>query len=155
MQNMLKRGRRRKTRTSELYDIAANSVTEIICCDLPETHSVSVRTSSGSCYIGIDPFEIETEAEERVHLAHEIGHCETGSFYNAYSDLDVRGKHERRADCWAAARLVPASDLICALKCGVTELWALAEIFNITEDFMKKVIDIYSAKGILPPRPVS
>ena len=108
-------------------------------------------TSSGSCYIGIDPFEIETEAEERVHLAHEIGHCETGSFYNAYSDFDIHEKHELRADCWAASRLVPAQELICALKCGVVELWALAELFDVTEDFMQKAINIYCSKGILQP----
>ena len=89
LQNSLKQGRRKKTRTSELYEIAEKNGTEIICCELPETASVSVRSASGRCYIGIDPFEIETTAEERVHIAHEIGHCETFSFYNAYSPLGI------------------------------------------------------------------
>ena len=142
-QNSLKQGRRKETKTSELYEIAEENGTEIICCDLPQTRSASVRTSSGRCYIGIDPFEIETTAEERVHLAHEIGHCETLAFYNAYSPLEIREKHELRADRWAVSRLVPMRELTDALKHGISEIWALAEHFEVTEDFMRKVLKIY------------
>ena len=149
MQNTLKQGRRKKTRTSELYEIAEQNGTEIICCDLPETASVSVRTTSGRCYIGIDPFEIETTAEERVHLAHEIGHCETLAFYNAYSPLEIRGKHEKRADRWAALKLVPVRELTDALMRGIKEIWDLAEYFDVTEEFIMKAIEIYRLNGAL------
>ncbi len=149
MQNTLKQGRRKKTRTSELYEIAEKNGTEIICCDLPETSSVSVRTPSGRCYIGIDPFEIETTAEERVHIAHEIGHCETLAFYNAYSPLEVRGKQEKKADRWAALKLVPVRELTDALKNGIKEIWDLAEHFDVTEEFMLKAIEIYRLNGAL------
>lgn len=104
---------------------------------------------TGACYIGMDPFQIETTAQERVHLAHELGHCETGSFYNAYADLDIRGKQEKRADCWAVARLVPADELEYAVNCGMVEIWELAEYFNVTEDFVRKAAEIYSIKNIL------
>ena len=40
--------------------------------------------------------------EDVVAIFHEIGHCETGSFYNPYSPFEVRKKHENRADEWAA-----------------------------------------------------
>ena len=149
MQNTLKQGRRKKTRTSELYEIAEQNGTEIICCDLPETASVSVRTTSGRCYIGIDPFEIETTAQERVHLAHEIGHCETLAFYNAYSPLEIRGKHEKRADRWAALKLVPVRELTDALMRGIKEIWDLAEYFDVTEEFILKAIEIYRLNGAL------
>ena len=149
MQNTLKQGRRKKTRTSELYEIAEKNGTEIICCDLPETASVSVITPSGNCYIGIDPFEIETTAEERVHIAHEIGHCETLAFYNAYSPLEVRGKQEKKADRWAAAVLVPVRELTDAIMHGIKEIWDLAEHFDVTEEFMLKAIEIYRLNGAL------
>ncbi len=149
MQNISKQGRRKKTRTSELYEIAEKNGTEIICCDLPETASVSVRSASGRCYIGIDPFEIETTAEERVHIAHEIGHCETLAFYNAYSPLEVRGKQERKADRWAASKLVPVKELTYALMHGVKEIWDLAEHFDVTEEFMLKAIEIHRLNGAL------
>ncbi len=148
MQNLSKQGRRKKTRTSELYEIAEKNGTEIICCELPETASVSVRSASGRCYIGIDPFEIETTAEERVHIAHEIGHCETFSFYNAYSPLEIRGKQERKADRWAVAKLVPVKELTEALMHGIKEIWDLAEHFDVTEEFMIKALEIHKINGM-------
>lgn len=147
-QNSLKQGRRKETRTSELYEIAERNGTEIICCDLPKTRSASVRTAAGRCCIGIDPFEIETTAEERVHLAHEIGHCETFAFYNAYSPLEIRSKQELKADRWAVSTLVPVRELTEALKHGINEIWDLAEYFDVTEEFIKKAIRIYRLKGI-------
>ncbi|MBQ3045617.1 MAG: ImmA/IrrE family metallo-endopeptidase [Clostridia bacterium] len=149
MQNTFRQGRRQKTRTTELYNIASHSGTEILCCDLPHTVSVSAVSATGVCYIGMDPFRIETTAQERVHLAHELGHCETGSFYNVYSPLDVREKQERRADCWAVSRLVPAEEFMDALSCGMVEVWELAEHFDVTEDFIRKAVEIYKIKNVL------
>ncbi len=104
---------------------------------------------SGNCYIGIDPFQIETEAEERVHLAHEIGHCEKGAFYNPYSDLDIRAKHELKADRWAIKRLVPLDDFQNALSNGIIEKWELAERFDVTEGFIERAVEYYRIKGYL------
>ena len=97
----------------------------------------------------MDPFRIETTAQERVHLAHELGHCETGSFYNVYSSLDVREKQEKRADLWAVSRLVPADEFINVLTSGLVEIWELAEYFNVTEEFIHKAIEIYKVKNVL------
>ena len=111
---------------------------------MPQTHSVSAMSCTGVCYIGMDPFQIETSAQERVHLAHELGHCKTGSFYNVYSSLDIREKQEKKADRWAVMQLIPATELKKALLSGVTEVWELAEYFDVTEDFIRKAIEIYN-----------
>lgn len=148
MPDSLKQGRRKETRTSELYEIAEKSGTEIICCDLPKVRSASVRTQSGRCFIGIDPFGIETTSEERVHLAHEIGHCELLAFYNAYSPLEIRERHEARANRWAASKLVPVGELTEALEHGINEIWSLAEYFGVTEDFMRKALEIHRTHGV-------
>jgi Zn-dependent peptidase ImmA (M78 family) len=97
----------------------------------------------------MDPLQIETAAQERVHLAHELGHCETGSFYNLYSSLDIREKQEKRADLWAVRRLVPADEFRFALSRGIVEIWELAEYFDVTEDFIRRTLDIYCSKNIL------
>lgn len=97
----------------------------------------------------MDPFRIETTAQERVHLAHELGHCETGSFYNVYSTLDIREKQEEKADRWAVSRLVPAEEFVKALNTGMVEVWELAEYFEVTEDFIRKAAEIYKIKNIL------
>lgn len=84
-----------------------------------------------------------------MHLAHEIGHCETLAFYNAYSPLEIRERHESRANRWAVSKLVPVRELTEALKNGINEIWDLAEFFNVTEDFMRKAIEIHRARGAI------
>ncbi len=140
---LLSKGRLKRIKTTELYRFAEKKGIEVYCAELPLTVSASVMSMSGNCYIGIDPFQIETEAEERVHLAHEIGHCERGAFYNPYSELDIRARHELRADRWAIKNLVPFADFTEALTNGITELWELAEYFTVTEEFIIKAVEYY------------
>ncbi len=93
--------------------------------------------------IAMDVDKMKNSQEEKVFLAHELGHIETGSFYNVHSGLDVRGKHERRADKQAIKMLVPKDELDNAVNSGFTELWELADYFDVSEDFMKKAICWY------------
>ncbi|MCI7650223.1 MAG: hypothetical protein SO436_09695 [Oscillospiraceae bacterium] len=55
-------------------------------------------------------------------MAHELGHCITGSFYNVYAVCDLRAKHERRADKWAIKKLVPRDKLKNAINSGFSEV---------------------------------
>lgn len=126
--------------TDKLYNTAERDGVKIDLFKLPLNRSVSVN-SGNRCYIALDPKL--TSAQERVCLAHELGHCETMSFYNIYSPLDVRGKHERRADRWAIKKLVPLSAYKKALRSGYTELNSLAEKFDVTPEFMQKVVEYY------------
>ena len=80
----------------------------------------------------------------KVHLAHEIGHCVCGAFYNPYSSFDIRQKHEHRADKWAIKKLIPVDELDEAVAAGHTELWDLADYFGVTEEFMKKAVCWYT-----------
>jgi Zn-dependent peptidase ImmA (M78 family) len=109
--------------------------------DVPMSEVISSSFPQG--WIAIDKRKIETEREEKVHLAHEIGHIESGSFYNADSLYDIKKKHENHADKRAIRMLVPYSSFIKAVRSGIREAWSLAEHFDVTESFMKKVIDLY------------
>ena len=124
-----------------LYDIALCDDIEVYSFDLKQCESLSVCYDN-QCFIGIDPFKIQNESDEKVKLAHELGHCETGSFYNMYAKLDIREKHEHTADKWAIKKLVPEDELKEACK-YCTNRWELAEYFGVTEDFMQKVMDYY------------
>ena len=112
--------------------------------DLQTSMSVSI---DGDCFIGINPMRLNTDIEEKINLAHELGHCMTGSFYNRYSKLDIRAKHERRADKWAIKKLVPRDELRKAVKSGRESRYELAEHFNVTEDFMQKALDYYGSEN--------
>ena len=128
---------------TELYDLA--DADNIIIDEFPmqTRKAFSVMDLDGDCYIAIDPFQLESAQEERIVLAHEIGHCETGSFYNRYATCDIRKKHENRADKWAIKHLVPQDELYEAVSAGFVETWELAEIFDVPPEFMARAIHWY------------
>ena len=128
---------------SALYEIANEQNIEVLEYSMPVNESMSVMDDSGLCFIGIDPNTRDGNIQERVHLAHELGHCVTGSFYNRYSNFDCRQRHENRADKWAIRKLITAEDLDQAVAEGYTEVWELAELFGVTEQFMRKAICLY------------
>lgn len=127
----------------ELYATASQQNIPIYSCPMPQCGSMSLQLRDGSCAIGMDERVTDGGTQERVHLSHELGHCLTGSFYNIYSNADLRQRHENRADKWAIRHLIPVSALDDAIAAGHTELWDLAEFFGVTESFLKKAICLY------------
>lgn len=87
-----------------------------------------------------------SSADEAVKLSHELGHCVYGGFYNQYTPLDVREQHENKANKWAVYRLIPWGKLKQAVRDGMTEVWELAEYFDVTEDFMRWAITYYTER---------
>ena len=143
MQNLLRREKIEKmNKLNELYTLAQDENINVYCFDLPMTHSMSV-CSNGKSYVALDPFTFNSSAEEIYFLAHELGHCLTGSFYNRFSEIDIRAKHELRADKWAIKKLIPKDELMYAFEHGVIEPWDLAEYFDVTEDFILKAVEYY------------
>ena len=124
----------------QLYQEAEDADIDVYWMALQTDQSMAVQLEDGSCAIGIDPWRMATVAEETVSLGHELGHCKTGSFYSRHAKLDVRKKHENRADKWAVKRLIPAEALGEAMAAGHTEIWDLADHFGVTEDFMRKAV---------------
>ena len=100
--------------------------------------------------IAMDVDKLADSREETVCLAHEMGHIETGSFYQSQTPLAVRGKKERQADAWAIQTLLPAAKLKAALAAGYQTLWDLAEYFQVTEALIQKAVVYYQCKGMLP-----
>lgn len=127
----------------ELYRAADVAGVTVDAFRLDSRESIALQDGDGSCYIAIDPFKLESIADEKTKLAHELGHCVTGSFYNRYSTSDVRQQHENRADKWAIRKMISEKELDAAVADGHTELWDLAEHFGVTEDFMRKVVCWY------------
>lgn len=131
------------TPLSKLYQIAKEQNIEVDCFDLKKRESLSVMDEDGDCFIAIDPYKLRSDNDERQKLAHELGHCITGSFYNIHATVDCRQRHENRADKWAILQLVPVDDLDDAVASGCTEAWELADHFGVTEDFVRKAVCYY------------
>ncbi len=127
--------------TIKLYELAERKGIKVDRFPLPQTGSVCLKLDSGM-FIALDE-KATTHAEERVRLAHELGHCETLAFYNVYSGAEIRGKSETKAEKWAIKTLIPEDKYIEALEQGYTDINSLAEYFDVTEEFMVKVAQFY------------
>lgn len=127
---------------NKLYNLARNAGITVDFVKMPHAKGVSVRYNDKD-FVAIDKDMGYGSAEEKVTLAHEIGHCETGAFYDPSAALPVRQKPERQADRWAIKTLVPESELENAVKNGCESVASLAEFFGVTEAFMQKAIRYY------------
>ena len=127
----------------EIHRIAEEQNITVDYFGLSKREALSIMDEDGACYIAIDPGRILSETDERNKLAHEVGHCATGSFYNRYAAIDCRQRHENRADKWAILQLIPVAELDDAIAEGNTEYWELAERFGVSEQFVKKAICLY------------
>ncbi|MDY4812303.1 MAG: ImmA/IrrE family metallo-endopeptidase [Ruminococcus sp.] len=96
--------------------------------------------------IAMDTDKISTRTEEKEVLAHELAHIETESFYNVYSDCNIKSKQERKAETHAIRKLVPQNELAKAIKGGTTQLWELAEEFEVSCPLMKKAVEYYNTQ---------
>ena len=126
-----------------LYDFAKQQNIEVLNFPMPENGSMSVMLENGRCFVGLDESIRDGGTQERVHLSHELGHCATGSFYNIHAAVDHRQRHENRANKWAIQALIPVEELDNAIAEGCTEVWELAERFQVTEEFIRKAVCFY------------
>lgn len=131
------------TSLQELCRIAEKKNIPVDRFPLAKREALSLMDEAGCCFIAIDPRKVKSETDERNKLAHELGHCVTGSFYSIHTAVDSRQRHENRADKWAIRRLITAGELDDAVASGCTEIWELAEHFGVSEAFMKKAVCLY------------
>lgn len=135
--------------SDKLYLEAEQSGITVLCgAELPLTKSVSLALPDGAMFIGIDDSVMQSRAEERVHLAHELGHCVTGAMYNIRCPIMPRQRYERIADAYAIKKLVDEDELrrVIDEREGDISVWELSEWFDVTEDFMRKALAFYFKK---------
>ena len=131
------------TELSTLYRRAEELNIPVLHFPLPLTGSVSCMDGTGNCAIGLDLPHRRSRNELRVRLAHELGHCVTGSFYNRCSPWDVRRLHENRADKYAIQELIPVEELDAAIAEGL-DRWELADRFGVDQPFLQKALCLYT-----------
>ena len=134
---------------TELYRLLEENNVDLCYGALPHTILVSARAPSGRCYVGLDYSMLWEGARCREHLAHELGHCVTGSFYGEHTPPADRRRMEARAERWAIGHLVPPAALTRAMEQGYTEEWELAEYFSVPHAFMHRALEHYRTTGRL------
>ena len=131
-----------KTMINQLNQYAINHNIDVEFFPMRATKALSIPGA-----IALNPLMIHTMPEFIDAYAHELGHIATGSFYKINSKFETRQRMEERATRWAVQELIPADKLLSAFKKGYTEVWQLAEYFNVTENFIKNTIRVHKVKG--------
>lgn len=133
----------------DLYDTAYLNDIAVVSFSMNQAEALSVMDDEGNCYIALDSKKLKSETDEIVKLAHDLGHCITGAFYNRYSKLDSISQKEYRANKWAVHKIIPFHKLQEAFDQGIIEKWELAEYFEVTEDFIETALLVYRNEGAL------
>lgn len=126
----------------DLFEEAEANEVQIEYCRLPLNKSMSAQDASGD-FVLLDYALINQQADERMCLAHELGHCLTGGFYSLYAPAEIRAKAERSADRWAIEKLVTRGELYKACHSGCREVWEFAEFFELPQPFVEKALCFY------------
>ena len=80
---------------------------------------------------------------------HELGHAATGALHKVDSPFEMVERSEYRANRWAAETFMTESDFREAFAAGCTELWQLAEYFDMPEEDVSKALTYWKErKGI-------
>lgn len=127
-----------------LYRIAEKHRIGVFSFPMSDASAMCLRLGEDDFAVALNPARIGTETAEKTALAHELGHCATGAFYDVATPVATRGKCERRADEWSVRKLVPKSALKKALREGSTEAWQLAEHFGVDEKLIGRALAYYS-----------
>lgn len=123
----------------KLGDAGAGFYSWDLCGEMAVTLEVNGRYG-----IFMDFGAIDDSAEEAVVVAHEGGHFSTGATHKLCSRYDLIEKHEYKAWKWAVQNYISEDDLDDAIADGYTDIWSLAEHFDVTPDFMRKAVCWYT-----------
>ena len=80
---------------------------------------------------------------------HELGHIATGALHKVDSPYELVERSEYRANRWCAEHFLTQEDFQDAFRQGYTELWELAEYFDLPEQDIEKALAYWTvSKGI-------
>lgn len=90
--------------------------------------------------------DIDTFTEKGCVLAEELGHHYT-SVGNILDMNDIRNrKQERQARLWGYNRLIGLTGIINAFRAGCQNRHEVAELLDVTEEYLQECIDCYRDK---------
>lgn len=112
--------------------------------------SPGATVRDGSDYaIFLDFTKIRSTRLMRGVCVHELGHAATGALHKVSSPFETVERSEYRAQRWAAEHFLTEADFREAFAAGYTELWELAEYFDLPEEDIKTAYSFWAnSRGI-------
>lgn len=93
--------------------------------------------------IFIDENKLETKEDEFLALAHEYGHCKSGTTHKLYSPYQLIEQHENKANRAAVHEFLPIELIFDAFEHNYFAYWEIAEYLEMPEPFVIMAIEIY------------
>lgn len=130
---------------SQFYDYCRkNSVDVIPFAGIPQP-GATVR--DGSRYaVFLDFTQIQSTRLLRGVCCHEMAHVATGALHKVSSPYELVERSEYRANRWCAQHHLTVADFREAFRAGYTELWQLAEYFDLPERDIKSALTYWSER---------
>ena len=103
----------------------------------------------GAYGIFLDFSQIPSLRKLRGICCHEMGHTATGALHKISSPYELVERAEYRANRWTAEHYLTVEDFQDAFGQGYTELWELAEYFDLPAQDIQKALAYWTvSKGI-------
>lgn len=102
------------------------------------------------CYaVFLDFTKIKSTRLLRGVCYHELGHAATGALHKIDSPFELVERSEYRANRWSAEKYLTAEDFRLAFANGFSELWQLAEFFDLPEADIRSALSYWTErKGV-------
>ena len=131
---------------SDFYDYCKQNKVDVIPfmgCPQP---GATIR-DQGCLAVFLDFSKIRSTRLLRGVCYHELGHAATGALHKVDSPYELVERSEYRANRWAAQHYLKESDFRNAFKDGCTELWQLAEYFDLPESDIQKALTYWTERN--------
>jgi len=133
---------------SDFYDYCKENQVDLIPFNGCPQPAATIRDEG--CYaVFLDFTKIQSTRLLRGICCHEMGHIATGALHKVDSPFELVGRSEYRANRWSAQKYLTHPQFREAFAAGYTELWQLAEYFDLPEsDIQKALIYWTERRGI-------
>ena len=130
---------------SHFYDYCQKNNVEIIPFDGMPAEGLTMRIREDYA-IFLDFSKIRSTRLLKGICYHETGHSATGALHKVYSPFETVERSEYRANRWAAEHYLPVEDFREAFAAGYTELWQLAEYFDLPQQDIKNALTYWTER---------
>ena len=130
---------------AQFYDYCKKSGVQVIPFSGIPCAGATIR--DGSRYaIFLDFSKIQSTRLLRGVCCHELSHVATGALHRANSPYEQAERSEYRANRYMAQAFLTEEAFRDAFSAGYTELWQLAEFFDLPEQDIKNALTYWSER---------
>ena len=130
---------------SQFYDYCKENQVDVIPFAGMPAAGATVR-DQGAYAVFLDFSKIRSTRLLRGVCCHELAHAATGALHKVSSPYETAQRSEYRANRYAAQHFLTAQCFQEAFSAGCTELWQLAEYFDLPEQDVEKALRYWTER---------